>query len=235
MAFLVTTISIGMSFMHKLVPTIPIEPRWPVGLALLLVVGLLTILPNRYHYFPLWVLYLYVMVILTLMMTVRWTRGGRRWLKAERVVILVFCLVMGVATLSSLTDLIRLMVTGSQGLEGLYLLTSSIGLWVSNVILFSLLYWQIDLGGPEARLHQNNHHHPDWLFPQAGLPEDMMPNWHPTFVDYLFLAFTTATAFSPTDTLPLTPRAKLLIMAESIVSLVNVAAVAARAINVLGS
>jgi hypothetical protein len=220
--------------MHQPVPTPPIEPRWPVVLVLLMVVGLLTVLPNRYHYFPIWVLYLFVMVIITLMVMARWTRGGRRWLQVERAVILLFCLVMGGANLSSLVDLIRLMVTGSKAMEGLYLLTSSIGLWVTNVLLFSLLYWQIDLGGPEARLHHRSRQ-PDWLFPQASLPEDMISDWHPTFVDYLFLSFTTATAFSPTDTLPLTPRAKLLIMAESILSLVNIAAVAARAINVLGS
>jgi len=75
---------------------------------------------------------------------------------------------------------------------------------------------------------------PDCLFPQAGAPEDSPPGWRPTFVDYLFLGFSTATAFSPTDALPLTPRAKLLMMLESAISLATIVVVAARAINVLG-
>ena len=76
---------------------------------------------------------------------------------------------------------------------------------------------------------------PDWFFPQTGVPEQAPPEWRPTFIDYLFLAFSTATAFSPTDALPLTSRAKLLMMIESSVSLVTIVTVAARAINLLGN
>ncbi|HEY9643532.1 MAG TPA: hypothetical protein V6C57_23790 [Coleofasciculaceae cyanobacterium] len=220
--------------MHEPVSARSIEPRWPVALTILVALLLTWVLPDRIRLFPHWVLYLQVMALLGSMVAVWWTGGKRRWLRVERAVILIFCLVMGVATLGGLVQLIKAIVTGSKAIDGLYLLTSSIALWISNVLLFSLLYWQIDRDGPEARLHHSSRP-PDWLFPQAGLPEDMMPNWEPTFVDYLFLAFTTATAFSPTDTLPLTSRAKLLMMAESAISLVNLAAVAARAINILGS
>lgn len=220
--------------MHRSVPVRPVEPRWPVALTILLAMGLARVLPDRIRLLPHWALYLQVMAFLASMVAVRWTGGKRRWLRVERAVVLILCLIMGVAILGGLAELIKAIVTGSKAIDGVYLLTSSIALWVSNVLIFSLLYWQIDLGGPEARLHHSSRH-PDWLFPQAGLPEDMMPDWEPTFVDYLFLAFTTATAFSPTDTLPLTPRAKLLMMAESAISLVNLAAVAARAINILGS
>jgi hypothetical protein len=220
--------------MHEPVPDRPIEPRWPVALTILVALGLAGVLPDRLRLVPSWVLYLQVMAILASMVAVWRTGGKRRWLKVERAVVLILCLVMGVATLGGLSELIKAIVTGSKAIDGVYLLTSSIALWVSNVLLFSLLYWQIDLGGPEARLHHSRRH-PDWLFPQSGLPQDLMPDWRPTFVDYLFLAFTTATAFSPTDTLPLTSRAKLMMMAESTISLVNLAAVAARAINILGS
>jgi hypothetical protein len=106
--------------------------------------------------------------------------------------------------------------------------------WVSNVLIFSLLYWRIDRGGPEARAN-NAGTRPDWLFPQPGAPEDAPPDWRPTFVDYLFLGFSTATAFSPTDALPLTSRAKMLMMLESTMSLGTIVVVAARAINILGS
>lgn len=101
-------------------------------------------------------------------------------------------------------------------------------------LIFSLLYWQIDLGGPEARIN-NAGRKPDWLFPQTGVPEDGPSDWRPTFIDYLFLAYTTATAFSPTDTLPLTARAQLLLMLESAISMTTVIVIASRAINILGS
>ena len=211
-----------------------IEARWPVALAIVLALVLARGLPDRLRLLPGLVLYLPVATILLSMIAVRWTEGQRRWLRMERGVVLLFCLFMAMATLGGLGKLIKAIISGSTEIDGVYLLTSSIVLWVSNVLIFSLLYWQIDLGGPEARLHRS-HRHPDWLFPQAGLPEDLAPGWHPTFIDYLFLSFTTATAFSPTDTLPLTSRAKLLMMAESTISLVNLVAVAARAINILGS
>lgn len=220
--------------MRDPLPARLIEPRWPVALTIVLALALGRGLPDRIRLLPGLVLYLPVLTILGSMVAVRWTGGQRRWLRVERWVVLLFCLLMAFATLGGLAGLIKAIISGSSTIDGVYLLTSSIVLWVSNVLIFSLLYWQIDLGGPEARLH-HCHRHPDWLFPQAGLPEGMVSDWHPTFVDYLFLSFTTATAFSPTDTLPLTSRAKLLMMAESAISLVNLAAVAARAINILGS
>ncbi len=134
----------------------------------------------------------------------------------------------------SLAYLINDMVNRSTEISGLELLTSSIAVWVANVLTFSLLYWWIDRDGPEARAN-NGTKKPDWLFPQVGVPEDVLPDWQPTFVDYLFLGFSTATAFSPTDVLPLTSRAKIMMMIESSISLTTLAAVASRAINILGS
>ena len=100
------------------------------------------------------------------------------------------------------------------------------------MLAFSLLYWQVDRGGPEARAN-NVSTKPDWLFAQAGAPADVPPDWRPTFAVYLFLGFTTATAFSPTDALPLTSRAKVLMMTESTISLATIVVVASRAINIL--
>jgi hypothetical protein len=109
-----------------------------------------------------------------------------------------------------------------------------IAVWVVNVLVFSLLYWQIDRGGPEARINSWGAR-PDWLFPQGGAEAEIVPaGWNPAYVDYLFLAYSTSTAFSATDTLPLTSRAKLLMMLESSISLVTILVVAARAINILG-
>lgn len=222
------------ALMQAPVPTRSIEARWPVALTIGVALVLARALPDRIRLVPGLALYLPVMAVLASMLAVRCTGGVRRWLRVERAMVLLLCVIMTIATLGGLAGLIRAIVSNSNAIDGVYLLTSSIVLWVGNVLIFSLLYWQIDLGGPEARLHHRVTH-PDWLFPQVGLPQEMVPGWHPTFVDYLFLAFTTATAFSPTDTLPLTARAKLLMMAESAISLVNLAAVAARAINILGS
>jgi uncharacterized membrane protein len=138
-------------------------------------------------------------------------------------------------TLVSLADLVSVLIRRSREISGLTLLTSSVAIWINNVLMFSLLYWQIDSGGPSLGLRDTSRR-PDWLFPQEGAPAEDLPfGWIPAFVDYLYLSFSTATAFSSTDVLPLTHRAKLLMMVESSISLVTLVVVAARAINVLGS
>ncbi|RUW66408.1 hypothetical protein EOA31_31335, partial [Mesorhizobium sp. M4B.F.Ca.ET.049.02.1.2] len=100
------------------------------------------------------------------------------------------------------------------------------------VIVFSLWFWSTDRGGPPT-CGLVKRAQADFLFPQMTLPDREIRGWLPGFVDYAFLAFTNATAFSPTDTLPLTQRAKLLMMAEALISLLTIALVAARAVNIL--
>ena len=111
-------------------------------------------------------------------------------------------------------------------------MTAGIKSWVTNVLAFSIVYWDVDRGGPEKR--RSPERRPDWLFPQTGVPDEAAPGWRPTYVDYLFLAFSTATAFSATDVAPITDRAKLLMMLESCISLATLTIVASRALNVLG-
>jgi hypothetical protein len=155
--------------------------------------------------------------------------------RAERIITSLFCLLVEIGAIVTLMSLVRSILGRSGELTGIQLLASSIAVWITNSLTFSLLYWQIDRGGPEARVRGAGVR-PDWLFPQDEAPEGVLsPGWHPGFVDYLALGYTTATAFSPTDTLPLTARAKLLMMFESTISLVTVLIVAARAINVLGN
>jgi len=220
--------------MKKPVQTRRIEPRWPVVLTVLAVVFLLAVLPGRIRLFPIWLSYVVAIAVIAPMAAVTLTVSKARWLRAERLMTLLFFVVVGVGTLTGLAYLIHAMVRRSAEISGLQLLTSSIAFWVTNVLIFSLLYWQIDRGGPEARLN-NASTKPDWLFPQQGVPGDVPPGWRPVFVDYLFLGFTTATAFSPTDALPLSSRAKILMMFESTISLVTIVIVASRAINILGS
>jgi hypothetical protein len=214
--------------------SIRIEPRWPVVLAILAAILMVVLLPERVVLFPAWFPYVIGIALILPMAAVGLSAEKARWLRVERTIMLLFIVAMGVGTLANLASLIGAMVRRSGEVGGLQLLASSIVVWVSNVLIFSLLYWRIDRGGPEARAN-NAGTRPDWLFPQAGAPEDAPPDWRPTFVDYLFLGFSTATAFSPTDALPLTSRAKMLMMLESTMSLGTIVIVASRAINILGS
>lgn len=214
--------------------TLQIEPRWPVALTVMGVMWLLRVLPDRIRVLPLWFQYLFGITLLASMLAVGLMAEKPRWLRVERLVLLVFCVVNGVLMLGNLGYLVREMVYDSTDLDGLQLLTSGMGIWGANVVLFSLVYWRFDRGGPENRVHHTKIC-PDWLFPQSGLPEEEWADWEPTFVDYLFLSYTASTAFSPTDTLPLTPRAKLAMMLQSSISLTTLVVVGARAINILGS
>jgi hypothetical protein len=182
-----------------------------VVLTVFTVFVLLAILPARARVGPSWMPHVVGAVALVPMLGVALTDGARRWLRVERVVTLLFCPIVGITTVATLGGVIHAMVRKDPAFGGLQMLNSSIALWVTNVLVFSLLYWQEDAS--------------------QGVP----PGWRPVFVDYLALGFTTATAFSATDALPMTSRAKLLMMLEVAISLVVIAVVAARAINILGS
>lgn len=221
--------------MKKQIQSPDFEPRWPVALMILAVILLLALLPDRIRLFPVWCFSIAGIVVLVPIVAVGLTAAKGRWLRIERVITLLFVAVTAGATLANLGNLIQAMVSRSKEVSGLQLLTSSIAVWVTNVLMFSLLYWQMDRGGPETRLNRTDTR-PDWLFPQEGAPpEDVQPGWKASFIDYLFLSYSTATAFSTTDVTPLTSRAKLLMMLESGISLATIVIVAARAINVLGS
>lgn len=134
---------------------------------------------------------------------------------------------MSVFNALSLYQLILFMVapqTGGPPLDGVRLLSSAISIWLTNVLAFALLYWVVDGGGPEHRA-ANSKGARDFAFPGDA------PN--PNFADYVFLAFNTATAFSPTDTIPLTTRVRVMMLLESTVSLLALAFAAARAVNIL--
>ena len=210
------------------------EPRWPVALAILALVLLLGILPDRVRFVPQWVVYVAGLIALIPITAVAATKSSQ-WLRVERAVMLVAFVLAAAATVINLLNLVTVMIERPKDVSGVQLLSSSIGVWVTNVIMFSLLYWQIDRDGPEARLNPHETK-PDWLFPQETAPSTAVAaGWHPTFVDYLYLGFSTATAFSTTDAMPLTARAKLLMMLEASFSLTTIAVVASRAINILGS
>ena len=122
----------------------------------------------------------------------------------------------------------------SAELSGQDLIRVAVVIWLTNVIVFAVAFYELDQGGPFQRMLGEGR--ADFQFPQQT--EDLRstwPEWRPTFVDYLFVSFTNSTAFSPTDTMPLSRWAKMLMLAESGSALVTIGVVAARAVNILGS
>lgn len=156
--------------------------------------------------------------------------------KRRRLIRWLAVILTGMITLLNLGSLIMVVTAllgGSAGNNGRALLLDAVIIWAINIIAFALWYWDIDRGGPAAR-GITRKCVIDFLFPQMTLehhPEDQ--EWSPGFIDYLYVAFTNATAFSPTDTLPLTRRSKMLMMIQSGISLMTIALVAARAVNIL--
>ena len=127
-----------------------------------------------------------------------------------------------------------LVSTGTNELGGGQLLLTAAAIWLANIIVFGLVYWDIDDGGPFARA-RNERRTPDFQFPQDENPSLAREGWRPRVWDYLYVSLTAGSAFSPTDVMPLTHPAKLLVGVESVVSLVIVVLVTARAVNVLGA
>jgi uncharacterized membrane protein len=140
--------------------------------------------------------------------------------------------VMTVGTVTSVTVLAVDILAGVEGVTATVLLGRGAAIWFENVILFSLWYWQFDRGGPAERA-AGTAVPPSFAFPENATPELAPAGWRPAYPDYLYLAYTNATAFSPTDTLPVRRWAKLTMMVQSTLSLVIAILVLARAINIL--
>lgn len=210
------------------------ESRWPPALAILAVLFLLRASPGHVFVIPVWVSYVAALAILGSMAAVVVTRGSALWLGIERAIIVCLALVYGVNTLVELADVLGVVTLHPSGRNAFSLLSSSVAIWVVNVLAFSLLYWQLDRGGPGARARAQRVR-PDWVFPQPAAPEDLPADWRPLFLDYLYLGYNTATSFSPADVAPLTRRAKMLMMLESMISLLTTVIVLARAINAIPS
>jgi Protein of unknown function (DUF1345) len=203
------------------------EPRWPAVLAILAVGGLNAALPEPLSFGPYWLLLAVVSVLL--IPTVISYRTGRKGMNK-----VLGHLVQGTVTASmiwSLAMLISRLPSHSDSPKTLLL--SAAALWTANVLVFASWYWRLDAGGPNARDLREGHTEGAFLFPQMMLPDDPDRNWRPGFVDYLFLAFNTSTAFSPTDVPVLSRWAKLMMMVQATISLMTVALIAARAVNIL--
>lgn len=204
--------------------------RWPAVVALLAICVLDLLLPERLTFGPNWLVP--AGAVLLLVPTIFFHRTGRYQLNIVFGISMLVLLTLALAW--SLAFLIEALP--QKRLQPEELLRSAVALWISNILVFACWYWRLDAGGPHARDSNSAHTKGAFLFPQMALPQGSQavdPTWKPEFVDYLFVAFNTSTAFSPTDVPVLGRWAKVLMMIQSSISLATVAILAARAINIL--
>lgn len=217
---------------HLLEPEPEPEPRWPGAVAILAVAGLNFVLPPALRPGPPWVVMILV-VLLAALALLSHRLGNHRLARS------VGYAASGIVTITmvvSLTLLVGGLMTHKE--TPTQLLLSATLLWVSNILVFASWYWRLDAGGPLGRDLQRGHKDGAFLFPQMVLDPELRremgeENWRPGFIDYLFLAFNTSTAFSPTDVPVLSRWAKVLMMVQAAISLATLALLAARAVNIL--
>jgi hypothetical protein len=209
-----------------------LEPRWPAMLALLAVGGLRLALPEPLSVGPAWLL---ITVVGVLMIPTIWAR----YRKLDKLNKLLGYVLTSIVTLDMVWSLYLLIAALPSKKEAPQdLLRSAGALWLANILVFASWYWRLDAGGPRARELRGVHTDGAFLFPQMTLDLQAKREmgeqcWSPGFVDYLFLAFNTSTAFSPTDVPVLSRWAKLMMMVQALISFATVALLAARAVNIL--
>jgi len=208
----------------------PGEPRWPPTLAIVAALVIYIRLPDRLTPGPQFLVPVLELALLVPLMVASPIRFTERTVNLRRLSIALIALV-NAANAASLILLVRYLLHGGQT-NGRALIRAGIGIWVTQVLVFALWYWEIDRGGPVARCSAD-HGPPDLLFTQMQLPAATAGGWYPQFWDYLYVSLTNATAFSPTDTMPLTAKAKMIMGAQSLVSLSAIAIVGSRAVNIL--
>lgn len=205
------------------------EPRWPAAVALIAAGFMYWGLPEELSVGPRWLLLSIILVLLAPLIITH--RGGYH--RINHILALVTDGILTLFLIGSLIFLVQGLPSHRESPSSL--LRSAAGLWLTNILVFALWYWRLDAGGPLARQRAVGPLKSAFLFPQMTRPEtesDGAP-WNPHFVDYLFLAFNTSTAFSPSDTSVLSRGAKLAMMAQSLISLLILALLAARAVNIL--
>jgi hypothetical protein len=207
------------------------EHRLPVALAVGVAIGLQLALPTHLNFKPTWLLPALEAALLVGLVAAN-PRRINRSSRVLRFASLTLIAAISLANAWSAGELIKGLINGTEGSDPGTLLASGAAIYLTNVIAFALWYWEFDRGGPVARA-QAARPYPDFLFPQMTAEHLAPPDWAPTFMDYLYVSFTNATAFSPTDVMPLSRWAKQLMLLQSAVSLATVALVVARAVNIL--
>ena len=205
------------------------ESRLPAAIAIVVVAVLYPLIPSQLSLGPA-ILFPIMAVLGVLPLTIADALGlGRPW---ERPLALTLLGLAAASNFTSIGLLVHELIARSTDMSGRELLAGALTVWVANVIVFALWYWELDRGGPRRR-EVDGGDTPDFLFPQMTDGKDIMPGWQPAFSDYLYTSSTNATAFSPTDTMPITGWSKLLMSMQSLSSFVLVVLVTARAVNIL--
>lgn len=207
------------------------EHRWPASLAVVAAIGLQVLLPDPMVPQARYLLPGLEVGLLAVLVAANPFRMGRES-AVLRTVGLALTGVLGLSNGWSAMLLVRELIAG-RPVGAVELLTAGAAIWLTNVVAFALVYWELDRGGPAARA-AGSRAHPDFLFAQMQNPELADSDWEPYFADYLYLSFTNGTAFSPTDVLPLSRWAKMIMMMQAGIALAVVVLVVARAVNVLG-
>jgi len=209
------------------------ERRWPMAVAVLVAIVLQLITPHTGRIVFWWAFPVLELAALAVLIIRDPGRIDRRTRAARRATIVLIVL-LTIGTLAGLVVLTIDVVDKHYApmVGATALLGRGLALWVTNIVVFSLWFWELDRGGAAERAVASR------IPPSFGFPEDAMPElvgegWMPRYPDYLYLSFTNATAFSPTDTLPVRTWAKLTMMVEAAISLITAVLVIARAINVL--
>jgi uncharacterized membrane protein len=205
-------------------------PTWGPLLVVAIAIALDVVLPNKLRLGPRWLLPGLEALLLVGLALASPRRRARHY-KRRRAVVLTLIALVSATNAVSLALLVHYLVSGAHE-TGKDLILAGALLWINNILLFGLWYWELDRGGPIERM-RHAPKPPDFLFVQMSSPELAPKDWLPSLLDYLYLSFTNSTAFSPTDTMPLTPMAKTLMAGQSLVALVTVGLVVARAVNIL--
>lgn len=206
------------------------ESRWGAAAAIVAVIGVQLALPNGLMFGPHWLLPTAELFLLLAVIVSNPTKLSRESRDVRIASIALVLLIAGTNAVSLWLLVDSLLTSGIA--SGRSLILAAIGIWLTNVVVFALAYWELDRRGPHAR-SMGKAVRPDLLFPQMTLDQADAASWAPAFVDYLYVSFTNSSAFSPTDTLPLTRRIKMLMLSQSLLSLVTIALVGARAVNIL--
>ncbi|QOL49940.1 hypothetical protein [Massilia litorea] len=219
---------------------------WIARGAILVTAALNAVLINNLTIFPWWLASVVeVALLVPLSVATAWNHGQMRkatgahhWIRIHhhrriiRRAAIVLTAIITLINFQALFVVLHALLYGAKGTTGQSLLVDALNIWLTNVVVFALWFWNLDRGGPAGR-DAAKEPVADFMFPQMGSGCPGGQEWTPGFFDYVFVSFTNATAFSPTDTVPLTARVKILFMVQASASLLTVGLVAARAVNIL--
>ena len=217
------------------------EPRWHSSLAVIAGLALYMTLPPKLTFGPVWVAPVLIGVVLLPLSIFAPSRHQET--KVQRAASIVLIATLNFFNIASVILLVHALVFHQQGhaaATARELFLAGAQIWITNILVFAQWFWELDGGGPEPRAHATSaceFREADFLYPQMALDAERVACaeglWKPMFVDYLYLAFTNALAFSPTDTMPLSRMAKMLMMVQALISFITIAVIFARTINII--